>query len=153
LTEKDLQPVEVISSAALTPQEKALLQFGQDLYTKSVDIIKDFAKVMITLVSGLFATYFAILKFLGADNVTNPKVEAIIGLAGTPPLFFGLSIIAFVMTVLPLYGKMSLNEPGSIKHARKTALYSKYGTVLVGTALFMIGMATMGWISIKLLLG
>ncbi len=108
---------------------------------------------MITLVSGLFATYFAILKFLGADDVTNPKVQAILGFAVIPPILFGLSILTFVGTVLPLYGKVSLSDPRSIRHARKVAIYTKYATILIGTAFFLVGMAVMGWVGIKLLLG
>jgi len=61
---EETQQAKVVKTEALNPQAKALLKAAENMLVGSLDTIKDFAKVMITLVSGLFATYFAILNSL-----------------------------------------------------------------------------------------
>jgi hypothetical protein len=55
--------------------DKALLKYAEDAFVKSADTIRDFAKSMITLVSGFFAVYFALLKFIGIENVITMKIQ------------------------------------------------------------------------------
>jgi len=123
------------------------------LTLKTLDTIRDFAKVMISLVSGLFATYFAILKFLGADDITKPQVQAIMGLAVWPPILFILSLLAFVFAVLPLQRKLTLNVPQTIIDSWDSARKRKFATVVLGTILLLAGMSVMAFISLKLLSG
>jgi hypothetical protein len=101
----------VTVSAPLSPHDKALLKFGESLVVGSVDVIRDFAKTMITLVSGLFAVYFALLKFLDAEDVTKMNSKVIIGIVYLPPMLFVMSVIAFVFGVLPIPHELSLNLP------------------------------------------
>lgn len=143
----------VVSASALSPHKKALLKFGEKLFVSSIDTIRDFAKTMITLVSGLFAVYFALLKFLGANDVTNPNVQAILGIVYAPPILFILSIIAFVFGVLPLFGKLSLNDPSSIRNVRRNLIRVKYVAVSGGMILFVLGMGFMLIVSLRLLFG
>ena len=59
-------------------------------------------------------------------------------------MLFILSILAFVASILPFYGKLSLNDPSSIRHTRKISLLTKYVSVLVATGLFLGGMGSHG---------
>ena len=48
-----------------TAEELALAEFSKSEMLQSIDKITEFSKTMITLVSGFFVAYFALLKFLG----------------------------------------------------------------------------------------
>ncbi len=143
----------VVFASALSPHDKALLKFGENLVVGSLDTIKDFAKTMITLVSGMFAVYFAILKFLGAEDVTKIGSKAIVGIVDVPPMLFVVSIIAFVLGVLPIYLRLSLNDPSSIRKVRLTLVGVKYAAVSAGVILFLLGMYFMSIISLRILFG
>ena len=62
------EEIEIISIQPLSPQDKALLKFGEHILIHSIDSLKDFSKTMITLITSLFAVYFVILKFLGVED-------------------------------------------------------------------------------------
>ena len=153
MTEKEAEDKVIVSASPLSPHDKALLKFGKDFIVGSVDTIRDFAKTMITLVSGLFAVYFALLQFLGAANVTKIGSKAVIGIVYLPPMFFILSIVAFVLGVLPIAHTISLNQPDTIRKARSTILRVKYVAVLVGLFFFLLGMYYMSKIGLMLLFG
>jgi hypothetical protein len=108
---------------------------------------------MISLVSGLFAVYFAILKFLGAEDISKPKVQAIVGIVGLPPMLFVLSIIAFVFAVLPLCGRLSLNLRSSIQDVRRNYIIIKYLATIAGLSLFLLAMYYMMIINLRLVFG
>lgn len=141
MAEKE-EHIEVDSTSPLTPHEKALLTFGTNVLTQSVDVLKDFAKMMITLLSGLFASYFAILKFLGVSSTADVKVQ-IVNLTILPPLLFIFGILVFVLALLPMGGKMSLDVPESIENFRNMLLKWKKIEVGIGVSLFIIGMFVM----------
>ena len=141
----------VISAEPLSPQDKAYLKFGEEILVKSAENIKDFAKTMITIITGLFAAYFAILEFLGVKDITIEKAQLLNNLIGLPPILFILSILAFVFTILPLYGKITLNSLDSIKRIRNSSVLTKLTTAIIGIALFLIGMSLMLLVNISLL--
>jgi hypothetical protein len=70
---------------------------------------------MVTLVSGLFAAYFALLKFVGIVDITVVKAIPIENFTVLPPIFFIVSLIMFVLAVLPLPGKLSLSLLGDMR--------------------------------------
>jgi len=148
----DSEP-EVVSSEALSPEDKVLLKLGEDLTLNTLETIRDFAEVAISLVSGLFVTYFAILKFLGADDITKPQVQAIAGMTLWPPILFIFSLLAFVFVVLPFPGKLTLNVPQSIISTWNSARRFKFVATVMGTILLLAGMSMMALISLKLLSG
>jgi hypothetical protein len=115
----------------------ALGKYSEDAFLKSADTIRDFAKSMITLVSGLFAVYFALLKFIGIESVTTTKIQISSSIVALPPIIFVLTLIAFVIAVLPLQKSVSLSDPNKMKTARTTDLALKYYGVLVGMGLFI----------------
>ena len=110
--DNDKESVEVMSVESvenLDSDDKALLEYGKNVIINSGETIKNFAQTTITLASGLFATYFALLRFLGIDylisnNMVNLSTDIII----IPPVFLILSIIAQILAILPLPGKLSL---------------------------------------------
>jgi hypothetical protein len=61
----------------------------------SIDNVYDFCKVMITLVSGFFAAYFALLKFLGVENALQQSIIPSFILL-YPPILFVISIMVLV---------------------------------------------------------
>lgn len=145
------QTITATSALALSPQDKALLKFGEDVFVNSAETIKDFAKTMITLITGLFAVYFAILEFLGIENVENEKIQSLTDLVSWPPILFIVSVLAFVFAIVPLSGKMSLNDPESIKKIRNRSLWYKIIAIAIGVSLFIIGMCIMLVVNLLLL--
>ena len=149
--EKNSGTVKVKSTSALTPEDKALLKFGEETLVKSGETAKDYAKTMITLITGLFAAYFAILKFLGIETTANVQIQELINIVVLPPVFFILSILSFVFAIIPLSGKMSLNKLEDIKKVRNSSLKFKIIVIAIGTSLFIIGLTVMLMVNLLLL--
>jgi hypothetical protein len=103
--------------------------------TNSIDTINDFCKTMITLVSGFFIAYFALIKFLGAEN-SNYQTLLVI-----PPIFFILSIILLIIGGRPLI--ISIRDSKNIKHIenfRENIHEKKYIPMIVGMIFFLFGL-------------
>jgi hypothetical protein len=145
-----LGPSQSASARALTLDEKAILQYGQQVLIGSEGSVMDFSKMMITVDTGLFATYFAILKFLGLG--TEPSLTTLAALAFIPPLFFISSIVGFVFGVTPHMDKnFELHIPGNVDRHRKKSLDRKRKAMIVGMVLFLAGMVAMTLEGISLL--
>lgn len=135
----------------LGPKDEALLKFGENTFINSLDTLRDFAKTMITIITGLFATYFAILKFLGIDNIQADKADLLHNLIGLPPIFFILSILSFVITIIPVTGKVSIESLQSVEKFRNTLFNFKIGSSACGISLFIIGLTLMLAVNLILL--
>lgn len=117
------------------------MKFAQETLQKSIDNLKDVVKTMITLVTGLFAVYWAIVKFLGVENVSGSNFDVVKDIVFLPPLFLILSLIALVVTIVPLVGQFSFAIPESIDRYRTRTMLIKHGCLLVATALLVTGLA------------
>jgi hypothetical protein len=135
--------IKVNSVSSLNAYDKALLKFAENILVGSIETIKTFSQSMITLVSGMFAVYFAILKFLGIETTTTvtTQILAVKGIMGIPPVLFILSIIAFIVAILPWKTTISYHKAKEIESVRKTAISIKYASVMIGTGLFLISLA------------
>jgi hypothetical protein len=141
----------VISSRIPTQTDKALQAFGTQLYIDSVGKLVDYGKAMITLVSGIFAVYFALLKFLGLESITSSSFQSLPSLWYAPVLFI-LTIIVFVVgVVLPFPQNVSLEVRNTIQSVRKRLMWVKYISCLIGTILFVTGLIFTMQIGISLL--
>lgn len=128
-----------------------MLAFGTRLYTESVSIHVDYGKTMITLISGFFAVYFALLKFLGIENTSSAVFQSLPNIWWAP-VFFILSIIVFVVgVVLPLPQTVSLNVLNDLKSARTRLMRIKYASSIVATSLFLGGLGLTLQIGVALL--
>lgn len=139
-SEKD-ESIEVVSVDTLDNSDKALLEYGRNVLINSVDILKNFAQSMITLVSGLFAVYFALLQFLGITSLQTAQVDMIRDVIVLPPIFFIMSLIFFVLAVLPLPGKLALNILSDIDRDRRLTLLIKYFAILLGMAFLIAALS------------
>jgi hypothetical protein len=139
-SEKD-ESFEVDSVGILDNSDKALLEYGKNVLINSVDIIKNFAQSMITLVSGLFAVYFALIEFLGITSLQTDQAAMIKDVIVLPPIFFIISLIVFVLAVLPLPGRVSLNILSDIKRDRRLTLLTKYIAVILGMAFLVAALS------------
>lgn len=138
--EKKPEEIKVISSKPLEPSDQALLTFGTKLFTDSVSITVDYGKTMITLISGFFAVYFALLKFLGIETTSSELFQSLPNIWWAPVLFIISIMIFAVGVVLPFPQSISLNDPASLKTTRKRLMWAKYSFAIVGTAIFLTGL-------------
>jgi hypothetical protein len=118
--------------------------------TNSIDTINDFSKTMITLVSGFFIAYFALIKFLGVQNVSNYTQTILL----LPPIFFIMGIISLIISLMPLYFEISKKDPkeitteakqkktieGFARDVRNKIFYRKYIPMIIGMTFFVIGL-------------
>jgi hypothetical protein len=139
-SEKD-ESFEVDAVGVLDSSDKALLEYGKNILINSVDTIKNFAQSMITLVSGLFAVYFALIEFLGITSLQTDQAAMIKDVIVFPPIFFILSLISFVVAVLPLPGKISLNILSDIERDRRLTLLIKYIAIIIGMAFLVAALS------------
>ena len=83
----------------------------------SADAMNKFSQSLVTLDSGLFAVYCAILKFLGIET-TGSTIPISTNYIVLPPVLFILRLVAFVISIVPIYSKISLFFPAEIKEKR-----------------------------------
>jgi hypothetical protein len=143
--------IQVVSTAPLTQADQALQKYAEQVLVGSSDSIKDFSKTMITLDSALFATYFAILKFLGLGGAGPGISQITLAIAVVPPFLFIVSIGAFVFAVLPRSEKMNLESPKSIEEVRDKILRSKREAMKWALGSFFLALALMTVVSFILL--
>jgi hypothetical protein len=134
----------------VSPDNEALVKFGEQQIINSADALNKFSQSLVTLDSGLFAVYFAILKFLGIETVgsTIPISTNYIAL---PPVLFILSLVAFVISIVPIYSKISLVFPTEIKEKRNKILLVKYLCIISGVVLLVSSLAITIDVYVKLL--
>jgi hypothetical protein len=148
--QKDEVP-EVVSARAPSHADKAIMAFGTQLYIDSVSKLIDYGKTMITLVSGIFTVYFALLEFLGISALSPELFNALPNLWWAPVCFIFCIIVFVVGVVLPYPQVMSLQILNEVAETRKRLMWTKYIASLIGTAFFVYGLFLTLQISIILL--
>jgi hypothetical protein len=105
---------------------------------------------MITLVSGFFAAYFALLKFLGVQNALQQSVIPP-SILLYPPILFVISIAVLVVGAKPhiFFGDSFKVE--RLKRFRNNLRYWKYFPMLIGMGLFLTGLFFTVYISMEIL--
>ncbi len=141
----------VKSTSSVNPHNEALVKFGNELIQKAVETLASFSKTMITLVSGLFAVYFALLKFLGTETESSATFDGVKDTVMIPPILFILSLIAFVVSILPLLGRISLVMPDSIERYRSRIMIIRYSATLIGVGLLVVSFVLIINIAFRLL--
>jgi hypothetical protein len=133
----------------VTGYDRLLIEYGESLFKNSLPTIQDFSKQMITLVSALFAAYFPILEFLAKGSVAPFSVVQ--NYTPIPPIFLILSIVSFVLAILPLKITFALNFPKEIENDRIRILTLKYWAIYFGLGLLIIGLSITIWIFVLLI--
>lgn len=148
------EPIEISEASAseLTPADNTTMEFGRQEYLKSMDSAKDYAKSMVTLVSGFFLAYFALLKFLGAESISNLEDALTKNLCVIPPILFAISIAAFVLAIIPLRASLALNDLLSIEQSRVKTLRTRHFISYGATGLFLLGIVLTIYIGYHLLI-
>jgi hypothetical protein len=86
--DKEDDPDNDIKLKQYEPAELENCKFAQhSILINSINTINDFCKTMITLLSGFFAVYFALLKFLGVEEIGKQTPPLITDLLYLPPAF------------------------------------------------------------------
>jgi hypothetical protein len=120
----------------------SLVEFGKKLIIDSVTVVNDYIKVMIPLTTGLITTYFALLEFLGVKDVINlNKISATTSIE--PTIYMLGSLIAFILTLFPMFRTIDLGNYENIKKIRSFYIIYRYGGTLIGMSLFLIGIYLM----------
>ena len=145
MTEADTGPRVVGTPTPLTADEKVIESATKALIGQSFDVIRGFAKLMISLESGLFTVYYALLKFLGINSLQTVRFS--LPELSIVPIFFAASIFFFVLAALPILEKVQLNNIVEVEgHWNRTLLW-KYVFIMIGLALFMVALGAIVWIS------
>lgn len=108
MTEADNEVRVVGTPVPLTADEKVIESATKALIGQSFDVIRGFARLMISLESSLFAVYYALLKFLGINSLQTVKFS--LPQLSISPIFFVASIFFFVLAALPILEKVQLND-------------------------------------------
>jgi hypothetical protein len=145
--------IETIAEETLSDTDKAIIEDAKNALVNAIETIKNFAQSMVTLVSGLFAAYFALLKFVGIEDITSSKVIPIENLILLPPIFFILSLIMFVLAVLPVPGKLSLSLLSDMRESRRLILKRKYIFAIIGLILLVVALSVSAGILLQPIYG
>jgi hypothetical protein len=96
-------------------------------------IATDFCKTMLTTSTGAIPVYFAMLKYLGIEQIDSTFLAS----AGIlPPLLFLAAIVLFVLALRPRFRTLTEAEFGTFRTERYLWL-NRY--IMAGTALFAAG--------------
>jgi hypothetical protein len=145
MTEADTSPKVVGTPTPLTADEKVIESATKALIGQSFDVIRGFARLMISLESGLFAVYYALLKFLGVNSLRTAILSPFE--LSLTPILFAASILFFVLAALPILEGVQLNNIDDVvKHWNHTLRW-KYVFIMIGLALFMVALGAIIWIS------
>lgn len=123
----------------ISPENKAMLDYGLNTLFKSMDVIKDYVKLMIPLTTALISTYFFLLKFIGIGS-SSDVLES--NLLLWSPILMLFALTFFILTVFPIPMKITLGNIQSIRHYRNTSTL-KYLGAAIGSTLFLLGLLIM----------
>ena len=124
----------------ITPQNKAYFDYGINTVFQSIDVIKDYIKLMIPLTTGLITIYFALLKFIGIDS-SNTMYDG--NLLMIPPILMLVALTIFIVTIFPLRLRITLGNIESIKLYRNKSTSYKYYGALIGSVFFLLAILVM----------
>lgn len=116
----------------------ALYEAGKKLLIESIDAGKDFIKFMITLSVSMVPVYFALLRYIGLNEMGFHEGLSIISLI--PPIFFLLAIVSYVSGYFPRTEKFSLEIIDQIRKVRDKFIKTRKKFILFGTSLFILGL-------------
>jgi hypothetical protein len=145
MTEADNEVRVVGTPVPLTADEKVIESATKALIGQSFDVIRGFARLMISLESSLFAVYYALLKFLGINSLQTVKFS--LPQLSISPIFFVASIFFFVLAALPILEKVQLNDIVKVENHWNSTLLWKYVFIMIGLALFVVALVAIVWIS------
>ena len=122
--------------------DETLIEYGKKLILESIAVINEYIKMMIPLTTGLIATYFALLEFLGVKDIINLQKATAIS-STEPALLMLASLVAFILTLFPMIGTMDLGNYKKINRVRKVLFIYRYGGMGIGMFLFIWGIYAM----------
>jgi len=119
--------VEVSSSPE---EDKFWIKFGSKLVSKSINVLDDRAKFMITTAASLLAIDFAVLVFKSRATAINVS----------PQFFFALSTLFFIISLFPRHYLVNPWTPDETKTLYREILDHKYNFHKIGFAFFFIAL-------------
>lgn len=146
MSEDKVQPtprVEVVPGSAkpLTIHEEAIIDAGRQMFAESGQVSRDFAKQMITAASAAIPVY---LGLLGAAGLSHRSRTTVL-LVALPSLAFLLSVLLFVLALMPRRELVSLQNLDQLSDAREKFLRTRYQWIQIGLTVF--GSAVIGAIA------
>jgi hypothetical protein len=124
----------------ISHENKALFDYGVNAVLDSINVIKDYLKLMIPLTTSLISAYFAILKLLGFESLNGElDNQGII----IPAVLLLMALTAFIITIFPLPLKITIGNILSIRRYRKNQILFKYVGSVLGSIFFISGVILM----------
>jgi hypothetical protein len=120
----------------LSKENEALLEYAKNAIIESLNVVKDFIRMMIPLTTGLITIYFALLQILGIDNTVGSTDKHFLIV---PPVILLASLVSFLVASFPIPKKLAISNLNSIIAYRTAALRWKYIGTIIGSGLFIIG--------------
>jgi hypothetical protein len=118
---------------------EVLVELGKKFIIESVAVINDYVKTMIPLTTGLITVYFALLEFLGVKTAINAQIIGESTLL-QPPMFLLYGLIAFIVTLFPLFMKLDIGNIPSIVRFRYIMIGWRYAGAATGMGFFLYGL-------------
>jgi hypothetical protein len=137
----------VTDAQPLTPHNEALYEAGKKLLVDSVEVGREFCKLMITTALSAVPIYLSLLQLaLPKDYRASVATGAVLML---PAVLFVVCAVVSVFGYLPQLGSFSLDLPGEIElrrertiRRRRSFAHWSLGILVAGT---LIGTAAILW--------
>jgi len=126
--------IEVVAGTAvpLSIHDEAIIEVGRRLFVESVDVMRDFAKQMITISSGAIPVYVALL---GLADLRHRNSTTLV-LASLPAVAFLVAGLCFVIALLPRKEFFSVQILDQMQETRRNLLRKRYRWILAGLGIF-----------------
>src|SRR2546422_9520021 len=129
--------IPVAVSGSLPRPESAALELAKSIYLGTPQLQRETAKAMITLDGGYFAAYFAIMKFLGIENILarSPPPWTVF-VAILPPILTIMTIWIFVVVALPIKTDLTLDDAEVARKMFESRILYRYWLTVIGALVF-----------------
>ena len=138
----DEHKIPSVVAAVLSPHNRALYEAGKKLLVDSIETGRDYCKTMISGTVAAVPVYLGMLKFVGIVNARGQDWRMLaVTLIWLPCAVFLTSSVVFTIGYFPSTGRFSLDIIEEIEVARQRVITRRSRFIVIGTVLFVLGVA------------
>jgi hypothetical protein len=131
-----------IAKASSSPEEDEFwIAFGKSLVSKTINILDDRAKFMITTAASLLSVDFAVLVFTSKIAIMTVS----------PQFFFAISALLFILSLFPRKYGINPWTPDETKHTYDSMIKHKYYFHIAGFAFFFVALISVAFSSFSII--
>ena len=131
-------PVDPVQGKIISKKEEFFFKFGETLIQDTVNLTREFCKLMITVTAGAIPVYMGLLKFTIEHSYSDISLIHYVS-----PFLFLLACLIFIYGYLPKFGlTVSFVRLGYNEVAYRKLIKRRQRVIMLGIATFVSGSGT-----------